>query len=210
MVGYRTPKGMSGANAADDGEGGEDTKNKGRFLGYKAHVVSDAVYGIPLHMVLRPANEHETTHFTEDLDATLERHPWLRPRFMLADKGDDSLPNFSHTAGQGIIPVIAVRRPQKDAKTGKRLFDGTYTKDGRPVCLGRKPMNWLGTDPDGAHHFRCPPGGCHLKNKVDWSRYCNSEHSEKPEGKLLRIMGIVPRFSRAWRKIYKKRTEIER
>ena len=210
MVGYRTPKGMSGASAADDGEDGEDKKKTDRFLGYKAHVVSDAVYGIPLHMVLRPANEPETTHFAEDLRATQERHPWLKPKFMLADKGYDSLPNFKHTAGQGIIPIIAVRRPVKEKKTGRRLFDGTYTKDGRPLCLGGKPMSWLGRDPDGAHHFRCPPGGCPLKNKVDWSRYCNSEHSEKPEGRLLRIMGIVPRFSKAWRKIYKKRTEIER
>ena len=71
-------------------------------------------------------------------------------------------------------------------------------------------MNWLGTDPDGAHHFRCPPEGCHLKNKMDWSRYCNSEHSEKPEGRLLRIMGILPRFSKLWKKWYKMRTAIER
>ena len=72
---------------------------------------------------------------------------------------------------------------------------------------GQKPMT-AGHGPDGAHPSAVA-GGCHLKNKV-MSRYCNSEHSEKPEGKLLRIMGIVPRFSRAWRKIYKKRTEIER
>ena len=210
MVGYRTPKGMSGASAEDDGEGGEDTKKKARFLGYKAHVVSDAVYGIPLHMVLRPANEHETTHFAEDLDATLERHPWLKPKYVLADKGYDSLSNFEHTVKRGINPIIAVRRPPKDAKTGRRLFDGTYTEDGLPLCLGGKPMIYLGTDPDGAHYFRCPPRGCPLKHKVDWSSYCNSQHSEKPVGKLLRIIGIVPRFGRAWKRIYKKRTEIER
>ena len=57
---------------------------------------------------------------------------------------------------------------------------------------------------------RCPSEGCWLKDKVDWSRYCNSGHSEQPEGRLLRIMGIVPRFSKVWKKIYKKRTEIER
>ena len=173
-------------------------------------MVSDAVYGIPLHIVLRPANENETTYFAEDLDATLKRHPWLKPRFLLADKGYDSLPNFEHTKGRGIIPIIAVRRPRKDPKTGKRLFDGTYTKDGRPQCLGGKPMSWLGMDPDGAHHFRCPPKGCRLKEKVDWSRHCDSEHSEKPEGRLLRIIGIVPRFSKLWRKIYNKRGSIER
>ena len=37
----------------------------------------------------------------------------------------------------------------------------------------------MGTGEDGAHHFRCPPEGCHLKNKLNWSRYCHDEHSEK-------------------------------
>ena len=129
---------------------------------------------------------------------------------MLADKGYDSLPNFQHTVKQGIIPIIAVRRPQKDKETGKRRFDGTYDEDGRPVCVGGQSMAYLGTDQKGNHHFRCPSEGCWLKDKVDWSRYCNSGHSEQPEGKLLRIIGIVPRFTKLWRKIYNKRGAIER
>ena len=203
--GYRTPKGRSVSGTPDDGE---DAKE--RFFGYKAHVIADAIYGIPLHIALRPANENETSHFAQDLDDTLEHHPWLKPRFLLADKGYDSLPNFQHTVKQGIIPIIAVRRPQKDKKTGHRLFDSTYDEDGRPLCMGRQSMEYLGTDLKGNHHFRCSSEGCWLKDKIDWSRYCNSEHSEKPEGKLLRIIGIVPRFTKLWRKIYKKRTEIER
>ena len=187
---------------------GEDAKE--RFFGYKAHVIADAIYGIPLHIALRPANENETSHFAQDLDDTLERHPWLKPRFLLADKGYDSLPNFQHTVKQGIIPIVAVRRPQKDKKTGHRLFDSTYDEDGRPLCMGRQSMEYLGTDPKGNHHFRCSSEGCWLKDKIDWSRYCNSEHSEKPEGKLLRIIGIVPRFTKLWRKIYNRRGAIER
>ena len=152
----------------------------------------------------------EPSHFAQDLDDTLERHPWLKPKFVLADKGYDSLPNFQHTVKQGIIPIIAVRRPQKDKETGKRRFDGTYDEDGRPVCVGGQSMAYLGTDQKGNHHFRCPSEGCWLKDKVDWSRYCNSGHSEQPEGKLLRIIGIVPRFTKLWRKIYNKRGAIER
>ena len=207
--GYRTPKSNSGNMASKDGEDGKD-KKKDRFFGYKAHVVADAFYGIPLHLELRPANVNENPEFPGDMDATLERHPWLRAKYVMADKGYDRLKNFKHAVKRGTIPVIAVRRPQEDDETGKRLYDGTYTKDGRPVCLGRRAMSWLGMDPDGAHHFRCPPEGCRLKDKVDWSSHCNSEHSEKPEGRLLRIMGILPRFSRAWKELYKKRTEIER
>ncbi len=205
MWGYRTPKGRSGTSTANDGE-----DRKELFFGYKAHVIADAIYGIPLHIALRPANENETSHFAQDLDDTLERHPWLKPKFVLADKGYDSLPNFQHTVKQGIIPIIAVRRPQKDTKTGHRLFDSTYDEDGRPLCIGRQPMEHLGTDPKGNHHFRCSSEDCWLKEKIDWSRYCNSVHSEQPEGKVLRIIGIVPRFTGLWRKIYKKRTEIER
>ena len=205
MLGYRTPKGRSGTSTANDGEDAKEL-----FFGYKAHVIADAIYGIPLHISLRLANENETTHFAEDLDATLEGHPWLKPKFVLADKGYDSLPNFQHTVKQGIIPIIAVRRPQKDQESGKRRFNGTYDEHGRPVCVGSQSMEYLGTDQEGKHHFRCPSEGCWLKDKVDWSRYCNSGHSEKPDGRLLRIIGIVPRFTKLWRKIYNRRGAIER
>ena len=203
--GYRTPKGKSGNTS---GKKGEDPKEW--FHGYKAHVVADTHYQIPLHLALRPANENENPKFAEDLDKALQRHPWLKPKFVMADKGYDATPNFEHTVERGAIPMIAVRRPQKDKETGKRRFDGTYNEDGRPVCVGEKPMTWLGTGPDGAHHFRCQSGGCWLRDKIDWSRYCDSQHSEKPEGNLLRIMGIVPRFSKSWKSLYKKRTGIER
>ena len=112
---------------------------------------------------------------------------------------------FPHALKRGVIPVIAVRRPPKNKKTVKRLFDGACTEDGRPVCGGGKPMARLGMALDGAHHFRCPAGGCKLKEKPGWSRYCDPEHSEKPEGKLLRVIGLVPRFSKLWRKICNKR-----
>ena len=109
-----------------------------------------------------------------------------------------------------MTPVIDVRRPPRDKKSGKRRYDGLYDEKGRPVCVGGKSMTYLGSDSDGDHWFRCPPGGCHLKDKIDWSRYCDSEHSERPTGKLLRTMGIIPRFSRQWREVYKQRTGVER
>ena len=203
--GYRTPKSKSGNVAGKDGD-----DRKEWFFGYKAHVAADTYYQIPLHMTLRPANENEGPKFAEDLDKALERHPWLKPKFVMADKGYDALNNFKHTVKRGCIPIFAVRRPPQDKKTGKRRYEGLYDEDGRPICVGGESMAYLGTDPDGGHHFRCRTGGCWLKNKVDWSRYCDSDHSEKPEGTLLRIMGIVPRFSDLWRTLYKKRTGIER
>ena len=50
-------------------------------------------------------------------------------------------------------------------------------------------MEYVETDPEKGHLFRCPAEGCHLKGKIHFSRYCDSEHYEKPEGRLLRIVG---------------------
>ena len=193
--GYRTPKNKSNAKGESE-----------LFYGYKAHAINDAHHGLPIYVEVRPANVHEGPRFPADLDAALELHPRLKPRYILADKGYDSLANFQHTVKQGLIPIIAVRNLPK----GQRLHDGIYTNDGRPTCLGQKPMDYLGTDSDGDHWFRCPNEGCQLRDKVDWSRYCDFELSEQPEGKLLRIMGVIPRFTREWQEIYRKRSSIER
>ena len=196
---------QSRTNAQSDSE---DAKEY--FFGHKTHAVTDAIYGIPLHITLRPANESETAYYAQDLNDTLERHPWLKPKFLLADKGYDSLQNFEQTVKQGIIPIIAMRRPQRDKETGLRQFDRTYSEDVRPYCVGGQKMDYVRTDRKGHHHFRCPSGGCPLKDKMHWTRYCNSGHSEKPEGKLLKIIGIVPRFTKLWRKIYNRRGAVER
>ena len=71
-------------------------------------------------------------------------------------------------------------------------------------------MEYVDTDPEQGHRFRCPPGGCHLKEKVTFSGYCDSEHYEMPEGKLLRIVGLLPRCSEEWKTRYKERTVSER
>ena len=90
------------------------------------------------------------------------------------------------------------------------MYDGIYEADGRPTCVGGKPMQYVETDAEQGHLFKCPSEGCHLKGKVHFTRYCDSEHYEKPEGRLLRIVGLLPRCSEEWKAKYKLRTVIER
>ena len=214
--GYRTPKGKSPKPSRSkkviDIDGSKEL-----FFGYGADVIVDAYYGLPLYIDVRPANPNEGPKFRADMDATFKLHPWLRPRaqYLTADAGYAALYNFDYLAGDHleeeikINPVIAIPRPPKDDK-GRRLFDSTYDAKGRPVCVGGRAMEFVETDKDGAHWFRCSPEGCHLKNRMDWSRYCDYEHSERPEGKLLRIMGTVHRASEEWDGIYRMRPVIER
>lgn len=199
----------SKAKAGDKASGQKDSKDE-LFFGYKINVISDANHGLPMFARTRPANASDVTVMIEDLDDCLALYRELSPRYFLGDKGYDSLKNIRHVIDLGMMPVIAIRLPEKDKETGKRLYDGIYDKDGRPACVGGKSMDYVETDQDGRHLFRCPAEGCHLKDSVQFTRHCDYQHYEKPEGKLLRIVGLLPRCSEEWQSEYKKRPGIER
>ena len=71
-------------------------------------------------------------------------------------------------------------------------------------------MEYVETDPDKGHRFRCPADGCHLKEIILFMRHCHHEHHEQAEGRLLRITGLLPSFSEKWQTEYRKRPIIER
>ena len=194
-------------------EAGEDSTGERTepYFGYGVHAIADSYWGIPLYMKTRTAKQHESPHFKADLEATLKLHPSLTPQHIIGDKGYDSQRNYNAAAALGIHPIIPLVNLPKDKKTKqRRLHLGIYTNEGLPTCIGGKPMKFLGTDSEGDHWFTCDWEGCHLKDKIDWSKYCDFEHSEKPEGKVLRIMGSIHRSSLEWNRMYKMRPVIER
>ncbi len=188
-------------------EKSDDDKGE-MYFGYKTNVIVDSNYGLPLYAVTRPANASDMVVMIEDLDACLRLYQMV-PRYFLADKGYDSLANILHLVNSGIIPVIAIRRPPKD-ENGRRLYDGIYDEDGRPVCLGGQPMEYVESYIEKGHLFRCPESGCHLKDKVRFTRYCDDEHYEQLEGKSLRIIGLLPRCTDEYQRELAKRVIIER
>ena len=209
----RAGKGKTVERQPKSGELGEDSDGERMesYFGYGVHAVVDSHWGIPLYLKTRPANENESRHFKTDLEATLNMHPNLSPRHIIGDKGYDSQRNYYTAAALGLHPIIPLLRLPKDKKTKqRRLHLGIYTNGGLPTCIGGKPMTFLGTDSEGDHWFTCDWEGCHLKQKIDWSRYCDFEHSEKPEGKLLRILGSIHRSSLEWKRLYNTRPVIER
>ena len=199
----KTPK------AKGDGDGSKDSKDE-LYFGYKVNTIADANHGLPLYAATRPANANDVTVMVEDLEACRALYRTLEMKFFLTDKGYDKLDNMTHVVNAGMIPVMAVRRPEKDKETDLRLYDGIYDEDGRPTCIGGKSMEYFETDPEKGHLFRCPDEGCPLKETVQFTRHCDYAHYEKPEGRLLRIVGLLPRCSEEWKAEYKKRPIIER
>ena len=196
--GHRTPKSKSNSK-----------KDKELFYGFKVHEAADAYYGLPLAGIVLPANEGDGPQLPKMLAEVRRLHPQMKAKFAAADKAYAGQERLQHLVDHGIVPVVAVPKPRKD-EDGKRLFDGIYTEEGRPTCIGGEPMAYWGYDSERGHLFRCPSEGCALKHKIDWSRYCDCEVWEKPEGKLLRTIGILPRFTDEWKRIYRMRTAVER
>ncbi len=206
-------RGKDGSSKKGTGSSTESGRKESKdelYFGYKVNVIADANYGLPMFTATRPANASDVVVMVQDLDDCLALYETLGSRYFLGDKGYDSLENIKYLVSLGLIPVVAVRLPRKDEETGKRLYDGIYDADGQPTCVGGKSMEYVETDPEKGHLFRCPAEGCHLKGKIHFSRYCDSEHYEKPEGRLLRIVGLLPRCSAEWKSKYKLRTVIER
>ena len=197
--GHRTPKAPGGRKSRARGDKHEP------FLGYKVHLVCDANWGFPVDYILLPANRGDSPVLPEVMARMLDKHPTLRPRYLTADRGYDAISNYEWLDGKRIFAVIGLidRRAKKDV----------YTLQGAPTCLGGKAMELVRTDRKKGHLFRCPEGGCELKDRgVAFTGYCEGEHYEDPRGnpELLRKVGRLPRAGRRWEKLYDKRTAIER
>ena len=194
--GHRTPKHATN-RAESQGEKDEF------FFGFKMHTICDGYWGFPIGHVILPANRNDSPTLPVVMKQVLEHHPDLKPAFLMADRGYDATSNYTYLEDEKVLPVILMRDTDKD---------GLYTVKWRPKCLGGKAMDYIETDQRKGHLFRCPQGGCRLKDKVKFTRHCDSQHYENPVGnsELLRKVGRLSRASRVWKKLYRRRTTIER
>ena len=171
--------------------------------GYKVHMVADANYGVPLAHIVTTAKRNDSP----ELPATIARaealYPWFRPTVAVADRGYDSRSNHEDLLQKGILPIIHIRR-----KANAALYDGIYTEQGVPTCLGQVPMEYVKSDPERGHLYKCK--GCHLAGTMRGGiHHCDTEVWEDPQ-KDIRLFGVVRRDSEEWKALYAKRQAIER
>ena len=173
--------------------------------GYKVHMVADATYGLPLAQITTTAKRNDSPWLPAVIDKARAALPWLRPRAAIADRGYDAAANHRYLDGQGVLPIILIR---KTAQQG--LVDGIYTKDGIPTCLGQVPMEYVRSDPARGYLYRCRTGGCHLVDSTRGGiRHCDDEVWEDPR-RNIRLFGVLRWGSKEWKALYGKRQAIER
>ena len=167
--------------------------------GYKVHMVADANYGLPLAHLVTTAKRNDSPELPAVIARAEALYPWFKPSAVIADRGYDSTANHEHLHGKGIVPVIHIRR--STAHDG--LHEGIYTKQGIPTCLGNIPMEYVKSDPEKGHLYRCK--GCHLADSMSGGiRHCDSQVWEDPS-QNIRLFGVVRRGSQEWKDLYTKR-----
>ena len=167
--------------------------------GYKVHMVADANYGLPLAHVVTTAKRNDSPELPTVMEHAEALYPWFRPAVAVADRGYDSRANHEYLHQKGILPIIHIRRTDKDS---------IYTLEGVPTCLGQVPMEYVRSDPEKGHLYRCR--GCHLAGSMRGGiRHCDTEVWEDPT-QNIRLFGVLRRGSQEWKDLYTKRQAIER
>lgn len=80
--------------------------------------------------------------------------------------------------------------------------------EGVPTCLGGQVMEYVRSDPERGHMYRCPAEGCHFKTRKGVA-YCQDEVWENRDDNL-RLFGPTRRGSPEWKALYDKRQSVER
>ena len=181
------------------------------YFGHKVHMISDAKYEIPLAQFVTPVNVSDMNTIVPLVERAEALQDWLSMSILLADKGYDSGPNNDYLHQKGIAPVIAIRDLPKNRKGEPNLRDGIYTEDGIPTCMGNVPMEYVKSDPDLGHLYRCRSEGCRFRDSTTGGvLHCDGWVWEDPNVNVRWFGGAVRRGSEEWKRLYKKRQSIER
>ena len=186
--------------------------NKAWAFGYKLHLVVDTTYEVPLCGFVTTASRSDNPtlpHLLEQLERT---YSWVEPKYVMADRGYDSVANHKAVMERGAT-LIAPTRRLPVSKTTKRpgLYEGVFTEKGVPTCLGQLSMKFVRSDPEKGHLYRCAGAGCQLKERKGVV-YCEDEYWVTPEEQEThpRLFPAVRRDSLEWSTLYAMRQSVER
>ena len=209
-----------------------------KWFGFKLHLIVDADYELPVAYEVSRASESDSPRLIPMVEKLQKRHPELveGAQYLTGDKGYDSKENNEVLLDQyGIKPVIDTRSMWKEEPGRKRLYyeDGgtdniVYEERGRlycmfpsshdPLILETAPMAFSGYEKDRkALKYRCPAvvygmtcplkgtGQCGGKGVGAYGRIVRV-----PLDRDRRIFVPVVRDSPKWKRLYARRSAVER
>ena len=185
---------------------GEKVVKTKKWFGFRLHLLSDATYELPVDYEVTKASNSELKETEKLLDNIKEKYPEKleKCRYFLADKGYDSTELIEWLTTEGISPVIDIRNMwQRDETKQFKATNIVYNYKGKVYYItdSGKEIELLYKGYDKSRDSQ--RYGFHPK-------YEDKRVFRIPLKTDPRIFTKVARNSKKWRRLYKKRTSIER
>ncbi len=159
------------------------TRKGGGFYGYRLHAAVCSSTGLPVAWGVETAKANESRFSAALLDTARRRG--LMAATAAMDKGYDMERVYSECAERDCLPIIPLKETGA-VKAGKHL----------PPSCEHGEWHFAGSDRKrGASKWRCPTGEC--KPASIWI-------------KADRLHPLVPRETKRWKGLYRKRASVER
>ena len=186
-------------NYYKDQKTGETKIKKKTYFGYRYHLLADVNYELPIEYTVTKASVSEKKELMQHIEM-LKEEEIEKIESLSADKGYDDKKIIEYIKTRGIKPVIDIRNQWKDKEETKQYRDTNiiYTYDGKVSIVEESgeviPLKYIGYDK--------------IKNTL---RY---QHKKKVYSIDIsydsRIFTPIARDSKKWKRIYNKRTALER
>jgi len=171
-----------------------------RYFGFRIHLLSDANYELPIDYLVTKASNGETTELTKLINV-LSEEKLEKMKAMMLDKGYDSTELIELLKSKEISPVIDICNHWKDGEATKQYKDTEliYTYDGKVSIVEQKtgeitPLKYLGYDKV-KETLRYGYNGKVYSIEISYDE---------------RVFTPIARDSKKWKRLYNKRTSIER
>lgn len=209
-------KGRKGKEESKGGktEGGKKKKmdKEGLYwwFGYKVHLLVDTKYEVPIAAMVSTAKENDTKFLRPLLDERDRLLPEVSLKVCVADTGYDSTENIKAVTGREALPIIPLN------PGGEKAPPGITNTLGTPLCTTGFPMTFWGRD--GSYlKYRCPQEATELFSCLHHHKGTD-RCSLSPYGMVVKLnmkddprrYVPVPRETKKWKRLYKRRSAVER
>lgn len=184
----------------------DGTTKKEWHYGFKAHIICDARYGLPIKRKITPANnseQKELDNMIEEMEQSEEKYKLEKMQNLMADAGyDNGDRNKKLKEEYNINPVIDIRHMWKEEKY--REIENqmlAYNEDGEVFLIldlnKYEKLKYLGYDKE--------------NKALRYGRYSKGKKVYRvPLSTDYRIFVPIARDSKKFKTKYKMRTEVER
>ncbi len=180
---------------------GEKIKKEIKYFGYRVHLIVDATYEMPVDYRVTKASTSEVTVLKEMIK---DSEGYEGCKYLLADRGYDGTPLINLIEHYDITPIIDIKNQWKQEKTKQyKNTDLVYTYNGEVYYINDQlqeiKLAYKGYDSNNdALRY-----GFHPK-------YNNKKIFRIKREEDKRIFPKVARTSKKWKRLYNKRTSVER